>query len=91
MESGDNLSSHKAGRIRALIEAAGAELRYLPPYSPDLNPIEPVFSQIKQLLRSLARRTKDALWHSMQSVLDAVTSTDAVNCYRHAGYTLHDH
>jgi transposase len=87
----DNLSSHKGGRIGALIEAAGAELRYLPPYSPDLNPIELVFSKIKQLLRSLARRTKDALWHSMQSVLDAVTSTDAANCYRHAGYTLHDH
>ncbi len=91
MESGDNLSSHKGGRIGALIEAAGAELRYLPPYSPDLNPIEQVFSKIKQLLRSLARCTKDALWHSMQSVLDAVTPTDAANCYRHAGYTLHDH
>ncbi len=87
----DNLSSHKGGRISALIEAAGAELRYLPPYSPDLNPIELVFSKIKQLLRSLARRTKDALWHSMQSVLDAVTPTDAANCYRHAGETLHDH
>ncbi len=87
----DNLSSHKGGRIGALIQAAGAELRYLPPYSPDLNPIEQVFSKIKQLLRSLARRTKDALWHSMQSVLDAVTSTDAANCYRHAGYTLHDY
>ncbi len=87
----DNLSSHKGGRIGALIEAAGAELRYLPPYSPDQNPIEQVFSKIKQLLRSLARRTKDALWRSMQSVLDAVASTDAANCYRHAGYTLHDH
>lgn len=87
----DNLSSHKGGRVHALIQAAGAELRYLPPYSPDLNPIEQVFSKIKQLLRSLARRTKDALWHSMQSVLDAVTSADAANCYRHAGYTLHDH
>ena len=87
----DNLSSHKGGRIGALIEAAGAQLRYLPPYSTDLNPIEQVFSKIKQLLRSLARRTKDALWHSMQSVLDAATPTDATHCYRHAGYALHDH
>ncbi len=91
MESGDNLSSHKGGRIGALIEAAGAELRYLPPYRPDLNPIEQVFSTIKQLRLSLARRTQDALRHSMQSVLAVVTSTDAANCYRHAGYTLHDH
>jgi len=84
----DNLSSHKGGRIAELIEQAGAELRYLPPYSPDLNPIEMVFSKIKQSLRSLAHRTKDALWRSMQSVLDSVTPTDAQNCIRHVGYTL---
>ena len=85
----DNLSSHKRERVRELIEARGGELRYLPPYSPDLNPIELVFSKIKQLLRSLALRTKDSLWRSMQGVLDAVTVSDALNCYRHAGYTLH--
>ena len=84
----DNLSSHKVKRVRELIERTGAELRYLPPYSPDLNPIENVFSKIKQLLRTLACRTKELLWHSMQHVLDAVTPTDAVNCYAHAGYTL---
>jgi transposase len=82
----DNLSSHKGARIREMIEGVGAELRYLPPYSPDMNPIEMVFSKIKQLLRSLAYRTKDALWGSMQSVLDKVTPSDALNCYRHAGY-----
>ena len=82
----DNLSSHKRARTGALIESAGAELVFLPPYSPDLNPIENVFSKIKQLLRSLACRTKDTLWRSMQSALDAVTPTDATNCYRHAGY-----
>ena len=82
----DNLSSHKRGRVRTLIENAGAELRYLPPYSPDMNPIELVFSKIKQLLRSLAIRTKDTLWRSMQTVLDTINPTDAVNCYRHAGY-----
>ena len=82
----DNLSSHKRQRTRELIEATGASLEFLPPYSPDLNPIEMVFSKIKQLLRTLACRTKDGLWRSMQSVLDAVTPTDALNCYRHAGY-----
>jgi transposase len=82
----DNLSSHKRRRVRTLIEAAGARLAYLPPYSPDLNPIELVFSKIKQLLRSLAQRTKDALWRSMQSVLDAVTARDSRHCFRHCGY-----
>lgn len=85
----DNLSSHKGGRVRELIESAGGTLRYLPPYSPDLNPIEMVFSKVKQCLRSLASRTKDVLWGSMQSVLDTVTPSDATNCFRHAGYTLH--
>ena len=85
----DNLSSHKRDRVRELIETRQAKLAYLPPYSPDLNPIELVFSKIKQLLRSLKTRTQDALWQSMQAVLDAVTPSDATNCYRHAGYTLH--
>ena len=84
----DNLSSHKRVRTRELIESAGAELVFLPPYSPDLNPIEMVFSKIKQRLRTLACRTKDALWQSMQSVLDTVTPTDAQNCFRHCGYSL---
>ena len=85
----DNLSSHKGPQIRELIESRGAYLRYLPPYSPDFNPIEMVFSKIKQLLRSVAARTQDSLWAAMQSVLDAVTPTDAANCFRHAGYSLH--
>lgn len=84
----DNLSSHKRARIRELIEEKRAELRYLPPYSPDMNPIEPIFSKLKQRLRSLAARTRDVLWNAMQPILDAVTASDAVNCYRHAGYTL---
>jgi len=84
----DNLSSHKRLRTRELIEALGAELRFLPPYSPDLNPIENIFSKIKQLLRSLACRTREALWQAMQSVLDQVTSTDAANCFQHCKYTL---
>jgi transposase len=84
----DNLSSHKRQRTRELIAAAGAELLYLPPYSPDLNPIEMVFAKIKQLLRSLACRTREALWQAMQSVLDQVTATEAGNCFEHAGYSL---
>lgn len=84
----DNLSSHKRARTRQLITAAGAQLLFLPPYSPDLNPIEKIFAKIKQLLRSLACRTRDALWQAMQSVLDQVTATDAAHCFRHCGYTL---
>ena len=85
----DNLSSHKRQRIRTLIESTGARLRFLPPYSPDLNPIEMVFSKVKQALRSLACRTREALWNAMQSVLDRVTAKHASNCFKHCGYTLH--
>jgi transposase len=84
----DNLSSHKREGVQARIEAAGAQLLYLPPYSPDFNPIEMIFSKIKQLLRSLANRTREALWQSMQNVLDQITPSDAIHCFRHAGYTL---
>jgi len=84
----DNLSSHKRHRTRALIESAGAELVFLPPYSPDLNPIEKVFAKIKQKLRTLACRTRDALWRVMQSVLDTITPSDAANCFKHCGYSL---
>ena len=85
----DNLSSHKGAATRALIEKAGARLLFLPPYSPDLNPIEMIFSKIKQSLRSLACRTRETLWAAMQGVLDRVSATDSANCFRHCGYTLH--
>jgi transposase len=84
----DNLSSHKRPRTRQLIEGAGAELLYLPPYSYDFNPIENIFAKIKQLLRSLTCRTRESLWQAMQSVLDNVTPDDAANCFRHCHYTL---
>ena len=84
----DNLSSHKRRLIRELIEDAGAHLVFLPPYSPDLNPIELIFAKIKQLLRSMACRTRDALWKAMQPILDQVTPADAMNCFKHCGYTL---
>ena len=84
----DNLSSHKRARTRGLIQAAGAEVLFLPPYSPDLNPIEMIFAKAKQLLRSLACRTREELWTKMQSVLAQITGCDAANCFRHCGYTL---
>ena len=84
----DNLSSHKRARTRQLIEAAGATLLFLPPYSPDLNPIEMIFAKIKQLLRSMACRTREALWEAMQRVLDQVSASDSTNCFRHCRYTL---
>jgi len=84
----DNLSSHKRDRTRELIESAKARLLYLPPYSPDLNPIEMIFSKAKQILRGLCCRTQSILWQTMQRVLDRVTATDALNCFQHAGYTL---
>lgn len=84
----DNLSSHKRERIRKLIEGVGARLVFLPPYSPDLNPIELIFAKIKQLIRSMACRTRNTLWKAMQSVLDQVSPADAANCYKHCGYTL---
>jgi transposase len=84
----DNLSSHRRVRTRELIQARGAEVLYLPPYSPDLNPIENVFAKVKQRLRTLSCRTLETLWTAMQSVLDGITTTDATNCFRHCGYTL---
>ncbi len=84
----DNLSSHKRQRTRELIESAGAVAWFLPPYSPDLNPIENVFAKVKQHLRSLACRSREALWEAMQSVLDHVTQSDATNCFKHCGYSL---
>jgi transposase len=84
----DNLPSHKSPRVRRSIEAAGATLMYLPPYSPDYSPIEPAFSKIKQLLRGLAARTRESLWNSMQSILDTITSSDALHFFDHCGYPL---
>lgn len=84
----DNLSSHQGARVSDLVRGAQAELVYLPPYSPDLNPIELAFSKIKQALRSLAARTVDELWSGMQGVLDRVTPADAAGFFQHCGYPL---
>jgi transposase len=82
----DNLSSHKGARVAELIRAASADLVYLPPYSPDLNPIELAFSKIKQSLRTLAARRVDEQWQAMQAVLDQIRSSDANAFFRHCGY-----
>ena len=82
----DNLSSHKGPRVQELIESAGARLLYLPPYSPDLSPIEPGFSKFKQLVRSAGHRAVDVLWNDLQRMLDQITSSDAAEFFRHCGY-----
>jgi len=84
----DNLSAHKLPAVRAAVEAAGAVLLYLPPYSPDLNPIELAFSKLKQLLRSAQHRCVEPLWRDTQRLLEAITSANAHNFLRHCGYTL---
>jgi transposase len=82
----DNLASHKAEAVRAAIEAAGAELRFLPPYSPDLNPIEQLFAKLKARLRALACRTLDALWDAVGEILLAIQPTECENYIAHSGY-----
>jgi len=82
----DNLSSHKGPKVREMIEAAGAELRYLPPYSPDFNPIEMAFSKLKALLRKAAERTIGGLWDAIGKFLDLFKSDECRNYFNAAGY-----
>ena len=82
----DNLSSHKKAGVREAIESAGATMLYLPPYSPDFNPIELAFSKFKWLLRSTAERTVDALWTACGQLLDQFTESECRNYFRHCGY-----
>ena len=82
----DNLSAHKGGRVREILGAVGCELLYLPPYSPDLNPIEQAFSKIKGLLRRAEARTREGLVEAMGRALDAVTTRDARGFFEHRGY-----
>jgi transposase len=83
----DNLSSHKGPRVRELVEGRGCELLYLPPYSPDLNPIEVAFAKIKALMRKAEARTREALLEAMGRALDAVTASDARGFFEHSGYS----
>ena len=82
----DNLSAHKGERIRELLESAGCELLYLPPYSPDFSPIEEAFSKVKGLLRKAEVRRREALVEAMGKALDAVTAQDARGFFAHCGY-----
>ena len=82
----DNLSSHKGPRVRALIEAAGASLLFLPPYSPDFNPIENAFAKLKALLRKAAERTVDGLWAAIGRIADAFTPAECANYFTACGY-----
>jgi transposase len=82
----DNLSSHKCPEARQAVEARGARLLFLPPYSPDLNPIEMAFAKLKNGLRTAAERTRDDLWHRIGQLLDDFHPDECLNYIRHAGY-----
>jgi transposase len=82
----DNLSSHKVDGVRQAIEASGAKLLYLPPYSPDLNPIEKLFAKFKALLRKAATRSRDALWAEIGKILDCFTPGECANYFASSGY-----
>jgi DDE superfamily endonuclease len=83
----DNLPAHKAPRVRALLDASGFGYRYLPAYSPDLNPIEPTWAKVKAELRRVAARTVDALHAACGPALAAITAQDAAGFFRHCGYS----
>lgn len=82
----DNLPAHKIAGVRDVIETAGARLLYLPPYSPDFNPIENAFSKLKALLRAKAERTIEALWDALAAVLDQFSPAECANYFKAAGY-----
>jgi transposase len=84
----DNLGAHRPKRIRELIEQRGAEVVFLPSYSPDLNPIEQAFSKIKSILRKLGARTYEALLEAMEEALSEVTPADAAGWFEHCGYQV---
>jgi transposase len=82
----DNLASHKRAGVREAIEAAGATVRYLPPYSPDFNPIEQAFAKLKALLRKAGKRTVEELWSFLGGALEAFAPQECRNYFRHCGY-----
>ena len=82
----DNLGSHKGAGVRAAIEAAGASLRYLPPYSPDFNLIENAFAKLKAMLRKAAERTLDTHWSTIGRITETFTPAECANYFAAAGY-----
>ena len=84
----DNLGAHKVKGVREAIEAVGAKLIYLPPYSPDLNPIEKCWSKIKTYLRTVKARSKKALEQALKEILQLITKEDAIGWFQSCGYTV---
>ena len=82
----DHLSAHKVAGIREAIEARGATLLYLPPYSPDLNPIEKAFAKIKATLRKIGARTREALWQAIAEAIEGFSRQECLNLFKSAGY-----
>lgn len=82
----DNLSAHKGSRVKELVEGRGCELRYLPPYSPDMNPIEEAFAKVKGILRRAQARTRETLIEAMGPALASVSPSDARGFFEHRGY-----
>src|SRR5256714_13294546 len=82
----DNLASHKVKGVKEAIEQAGATVRYLPAYSPDLNPIEQAFAKLKAALRKTAARTVEALWKLIGKLVKTFAPDECANYFRHAGY-----
>jgi transposase len=82
----DNLSSHKVDGIKEAVALAGATVLYLPPYSPDLNPIETLFSKLKSLLRKAATRCTEELWKEMAALLDTASTSECANHFASSGY-----
>ena len=82
----DNLPAHKAAGVREAIEAKGAQLRFLPPYSPDFNPIEMAFSKLKAMLRAKAERSINALWNTVGKLIDLITPEECRNFFNACGY-----
>jgi transposase len=87
----DNLQVHKSKKVRELIEGVGAEVLFLPPYSPDFSPIEEAFSKVKSILRRVGARTREALLQATGQALDGVSRRDAIGWFRHCGYRVVHH
>lgn len=84
----DNLPSHKVAGVRSAIEATGASLHHLPPYSPDFNPIENLFAKLKAMLKKAAHRTVEALWQEIGTLLDAFSPNECAHYFKAAGYNV---
>ncbi len=82
----DNLGSHKSQHVRHAIRSAGAHLLFLPPYSPDLNPIEQAFAKLKHWMRNAATRSRDTLWRTVGTILNRFTADECANYLKNAGY-----